>query len=349
MTFASVMVLLVVVTIIALLVAKAFNVKVFSWLGGLFKKLFSSIKKKTKKEKVEKREKEAKSIFSEKKADITESKTKILSNVGKEKVKADIKQDVVLGKVVGETAKQKQSARDPNKVSKVTKADFDKNNIVLPKESVLMRENDESVNGVKDANTDNLMSSHSSKMATGLSNIKSASDFKIPSFDTKFKDEDIDFNDDPFNDVDLDALLEQLEKEEKMSSGGKGNNLKEEIDSSFAGLKDFDIGEEAFKEPFLSEDKKAIEEPKEEYFQKDSDEYFTPQTSSRFSGLDFSGVGSTKNTSIESRFEQVFGQNNELSKNRVAKEILVNEVLGEPRCKTIRAKREERRKRLNFM
>ena len=67
------------------------------------------------------------------------------------------------------------------------------NNIVLPKESVLMRENDESVNGVKDATTGKLMPSRSSKMASGSNNVKSASDFKMPSFDSKFNDEDVDF------------------------------------------------------------------------------------------------------------------------------------------------------------
>lgn len=337
MSFTSVVVLIVVIIIIAILVAKAFGVKLFSKLGEKLKTMFSKLKPK-KKEKESGSAAKPKSVFNFKKAPQKKQSAKVAAGVGEEKLKAEIKQDITLGKVVGETAKEK-AARDPNKVSKVTLDDFKKNNIVLPKESGLMQQ---AAGDTAGGGSVSAVSAPAKKPSGG---------FRMPSFDMGKNDfgfddkDDIKFDDDPFSDVDLDALLAELEKEEKE---GKSEPVVTKPAGSFGKpsptkLMGSDFGT-------IGEDTKVADSaPKTTYDQKPSDDYFVPQLPAVNSGFGASGIGAKNISTIESRFEQVFGRNSDVMKNQALKEVLINEVLGGGVNKSVRARREERRKRLKFM
>lgn len=337
MTFTSVIVLIIVISIIAILVAKAFGVKLFSKLGEKLKTLFSKLKPK-KKEKESKPAAKPKSVFSFKKVSQKKQSAKVAAGVSEEKLKAEIKQDITLGKVVGETAKEKAVARDPNKVSKVTLDDFKKNNIVLPKESGLMQQAGGDAAG-------------SSSTAVSAPAQKPSGGFRVPSFDMGkdgfgFGDNgDVKFDDDPFGDMDLDALLAELEKEEKE---GKSDPVitkpavppQKPFSTKLIGS-DFDnVGGGA------KTDGGSVGTS---YDQKPSDDYFVPQLPAVNSGFGSSGIGAKSISTIESRFEEVFGRDSAVIKNQALKEVLINEVLGGGVNKSVRARREERRKRLKFM
>jgi hypothetical protein len=155
-------------------------------------------------------------------------------------------------------------------------------------------------------------------------------DFGLPDFDSapvkNLAGDDLALpKDDPFADIDFDAILNG-------TSSGK--------DDPFGSLDAFDfpgVGSEG-----------AGSKPK--YAQKGSDEYFNLSPAFDMSAQSKFDGNPVVVSSLGERFEQVFGSNFEaMGGSEMGKEILIGDILSGPRARENRIRRTEREKRQRWM
>lgn len=314
----SVIVFLIVIAIIVCVIlhTNGINVfkKTFDFFSGIIKK-----GKKEKKPKEEKPKKEKSSLDDAipvskiNKAETKKNSTKIMKNVEEDKKRADIAE-----KIDEDSKKAKGVPLGGGKVQKVTKEDFQKSEIVLPPSSNFSD--------------------------------KPFENYSKP----KIEDDDFDFMKDfgggnPFgapkksgssvDDLDLDALLKELEEEAKGDMPGGSGDYNDDpfdmpkFDASFAPSS---FPKKSFN-PFEDDDlKNNFEDDLEDEDDSEEDFSFAPSFEPSYaSGQSF------VSQSVGDRYDAVFGNGSNPAKNKIAKEIIVGDVLSGPRARTNRLMRRE--------
>ena len=299
----SVIVFLVVVTIVVCVILNTYGINVFKKLGGVISKLFKSEKKEKKEKKPKEKKKDKQSSIDDaipvskinKAEDKKKSVTKIMKPVEVDKLRADIAE-----KIDEDSKKAKGVPLGGGKVEKVTKEDFQKNSIVLPPSS-----------------------NFSDQPFENFSKSKTDDD------DFSFMKE---FGGDPFgpspsmprsskssvDDLDLDALLRELEEESKNDMPGISGDYNED---PFVGPK--------FGDPFEAQmPKKSFNPFEDDAFQEVSS--FSELNDDEDDELDFAppiyqasyagaGSGGFITQSVGDRYDAVFGSGAGSVKNKIAK------------------------------
>ncbi len=245
------------------------------------------------------------------------SVVKISDVAKKEKLKEDIKKELD-----AKTSSPVKKEGGGGTVTKITKEDFLKNNIEVP-------------------STSNLLTDEEKKAMTAKSLPKAKEqpskpyDFGLPDFDSpmsskSFPADDLSQSkDDPFADIDFDAIL-----------NGTSSTKPEDI---LSGLDGFDM-------PDFGESSAGSKAPKQKFSQKNSTDYFNSSPSFNMSDQAKFGGNPVEVKSLNERFEQVFGSNFEaMGGTEAGKEILIGDILSGPRARENRLRRSEREKRQKWM
>lgn len=238
---------------------------------------------------------------------------KISDVAKKEKLKEDIKKELDAKTSAPASGKKEGGGT----VTKITKEDFVKNNIEVPSTSNLLTDEEKKAMTVK-------------SLPKAKEQPSKPYDFGLPDFDSapvkNLAGDDLALpKDDPFADIDFDAILNG-------TSSGK--------DDPFGRLDAFDfpgVGSEG-----------AGSKPK--YAQKGSDEYFNLSPAFDMSAQSKFDGDPVVVSSLGERFEQVFGSNFEaMGGSEMGKEILIGDILSGPRARENRIRRTEREKRQRWM
>lgn len=238
---------------------------------------------------------------------------KISDIAKKEKLKEDIKKE--LDAKTSATVKKDGGGT----VTKITKEDFLKNNIEVPSTSNLLTEEEKKAMTVK--------SLPKAKEQPSKPYDFGFSDFDNPSSVKNFAVDDLSQSkDDPFADIDFDAIL--------------NGTSSTKIDDPFASLDALD----------LSDVGAGNSGSKQKYSQKNSGEYFNTSPAFNMSAQNKFGGDPVVVKSLGERFEQVFGSNFEtMGGTEMGKEILIGDILSGPRARENRLRRSEREKRKKWM
>ncbi len=249
---------------------------------------------------------------------------KISDSAKKEKLKDDIKKEI--SEKTGVTTKPAGTGT----VSKITKEDFLKNNIEVPSTSNLLTEEEKKAMTAK--SLPKAKEQPSKPYDFGLPDFSSPVGFSSPSKGFPL-DDPLNSKDDPFGDIDFDAIL-----------NGTSSSDKPFMDS----FSDFDLPDSSF-----GGNPKPLSlgsSPISEYNQKSSAEYFNPSTSFDMDSQTTFDADPIMIRSLDERFEQVFGANYaSVAGSKMGKEIIIGDILKGPRVKEVRARRSERERRRKWM
>lgn len=235
---------------------------------------------------------------------------KISDVAKKEKLKDDIKKELDV------KASASKAPASSGTVTKITKEDFLKNNIEVP-------------------STSNLLTDEEKKAMTAKSLPKAKEqpskpyDFGLPDFPASpgfSMDEPAGLKDDPFADIDFDAIL----------NGGSSTKSfdKQFMPDSIPEFEDF-----GGNSPLGSE-----------YNQMSSSDYFNPSRDFDMGSQSDFGSEPFMVQSLDERFEQVFGANYaSVGGSAMGKEVIIGDIMKGPRARENRAKRSERERRSKWM
>ncbi len=282
-------------------------------------------------------EKEKKKEKEEKK----EQKVKLGKAVKKEKLKDEIKKEL---------DSKTTSVPMPSgtaKVTKITKEDFEKNNMAVP--TSLLTEEEK-----KQATAKTLPKAKEQPHKPydfGFGESKRPSPFDdIGGFGSKNPFDDFGASKNPFGSPKplgadgIDAMFDTEDDEDDPFAGVDIDNLLSELRAE-NGAKSED-GLPKFPKPAGIPAMSAMPKSESKYNQFSRDDYFAPQPS--FAKA--SGESPFTGKSLRERFEEVFGNKfEEMGGTELGKEVLIGDILGGPRATANRAKRAEREKRNKWM
>lgn len=249
-----------------------------------------------------------------------EKKTvKISDNVKKEKLKDDIKKELSEKVTSGVASKPQASGT----VSKITKEDFMRNNIEVPSTSNLLTEEEKKAMTAK--SLPKAKEQPSKPYDFGFSDFPDSPKSNFPI------DDPLGSKDDPFADIDFDAILNGTSSSKTSDKPFMSENLPgfDPLDSGFGADSSASFGG---------------------FNQKTSADYFNASPSFNMSAQSDFGSEPIVMESLDERFEQVFGANYaSIGGSKMGKEIIIGDILKGPRARENRARRSEREKRRKWM